>query len=167
MKKKKEVTLFWMFLKRVLLMATAIGAVFVVDILMFNIGINTGFILPANYTENYLKQNADRIIESVPFDASLIPEGCSYGLFDAEGNYKSGNLNEKWKATVTAAIEGTRKIPSALYIFERADGYCAVKYDVVVHFANPAWNRLIPNAEAGMISLFLLIMILNGVGRSF
>ena len=160
MKKKKEVTLFWMFLKRVLLMAAAIGAVFVVDILMVNIGINTGFILPANYTENYLKQNADRIIESVPFDASLLPEGCSYGLFDAEGNYKSGNLNEKWKATVMAAIKGTRKIPSALYIFERADGYCAVKYDVVVHFANPAWNRLIPNAEAGMISLFLLIMIL-------
>ena len=85
MKKKKEVTLFWMFLKRVLLMAAAIGAVFVVDILMVNIGINTGFILPANYTENYLKQNADRII--VMYDGCISAVGTHEQLLESSPIY--------------------------------------------------------------------------------
>lgn len=160
MKKKKEVTLFWMFLRRVIFMAAAIGTEIIVFVLAFSIGLNTGFILPANYAENYLKQQEKNIVESMPFDSSCIPETCSYGLFDGEGNYQNGNLKEKWQEKAQAVIAGTKELPGNWCLFERADGFCVVKYDLSAHFANPVWDRLIPNAEAGVILLFLFLFVL-------
>lgn len=160
MRRKKEVTLFWMFLKRVLFMAAAIAAVALLLLLLLNRGMSTGFILPANYAEKYLHEYADTIEDSEPFDESLLPPGCQYGLFDVEGRYRNGSLNKKWKATVSGVLKGTKEKPAELHLFERKDGYCAVKYDVAAHFADAEWNRLIPNAEAGMIFLFLAALLL-------
>ncbi|MBQ6887978.1 MAG: HAMP domain-containing histidine kinase [Lachnospiraceae bacterium] len=158
-KKRKEVTLFWMFLRRVIGMAVAIGIEAIVFISAFGIGLNAGFILPANYAENYLKQEEDNIAESMPFNNSLIPDMCAYGVFDKEGKYESGNLNNKWQNIIHMVIEGTKKQPQNIYLIERNDGYVAVKYDMSAHFAHPTWNRLIPNAEIGAICLFLLVLI--------
>lgn len=92
--KNKSNTLFWLFLKQLLWLSACILMEIFIAILLLNVGVNSGFILPANYPEHYFKKNKNIISQSDPFDKALIPFTCKYGLFDFNGNYLSGDFSE-------------------------------------------------------------------------
>lgn len=61
---------------------------------LFLLGIQTKFIMPANYYEQIIEKNRCEI-ESVDLNAisKLIPETCVYSIYDSQGNVLETNKN--------------------------------------------------------------------------
>lgn len=161
LRKKKEKTLIWMFLKQVIGLAIVIFLEVSLFVILFSIGLNTGVILPASYAENYLRQNERKIAESWPFDHSLIPGTCTYGLFDEGGNYIEGNLSDSALRDAKAIIQGKEKEGKMNDIIILQEGYCVVHYDISAHFSNPKLHQLFPKPELTIIVLFVVIFVIT------
>ncbi|HWT76746.1 MAG TPA: HAMP domain-containing sensor histidine kinase [Mobilitalea sp.] len=167
LKKYKSNTLFWLFLKQILMLSFSILLEIIAFILLFNIGLNSGFILPANYSEHYLEQNKNTISGSEPFDKSLIPHTCKYGLFDFNGNYLSGNFSKDVVDGAKVLIKDANAANDHYFLIERANGYCVVKYDIAAHFSSDALHKLFPKLELMLIVLFILIFAVIIINNAF
>lgn len=158
--KNKSNTLFWLFLKQLLWLSACILMEIFIAILLLNVGINSGFILPANYPEHYFKKNKNIISQSDPFDKALIPFTCKYGLFDFNGNYLSGDFSEDIVDDAKELIKYGKNYNYPFILIERANEYCVVQYDVSAHFSSYILHKLFPNLELMYLILFLLIFVL-------
>ncbi|GAA4655019.1 HAMP domain-containing sensor histidine kinase [Anaerocolumna aminovalerica] len=128
-------------------------------ILLFNIALNSGFILPANYAEHYLEINKSIIGKSEPFDKALIPYTCKYGLFDFNGNYLSGDFSEDIVDDAKVFIKDAKKSNNRFILIERANEYCVIQYDISVHFSSYTLDKLFPKFELMYLILFFIIFI--------
>lgn len=160
LKKYGTNTLFWLFFRQLLLLAFSILLEIFVFLVLFDVGLNRGEILPANYSEHYLEKNKEKIAGSRPFDKTLIPHTCRYGLFDISGNYLSGSLSSSGIEDGKAFIKGTYRGKVFYFLIKRADGYCVVKYDLSAHFASPALDKVFPKPELSAIILFLILFVI-------
>jgi len=160
LKKYKSNTLFWLFLKQILMLSAFILIETLAFIILINMGINIGFILPADYSEHYLEKNKSIISKSEPFDQTLIPYTCKYGLFDINGNYLSGNYGEDIVDDAKMFIIDSNAANNRFFLIKRANGYCVVQYDISAHFSSYTLNRLFPKFEMMFLLLFLLIFII-------
>lgn len=159
-KKIKNNTLFSMFLKQLLKLAAYIFLEIIVFIILFWIGFTTGNILPANYSSNYLEQNKDILSRSEPFDQTLIPHTCTYGLFDYDGNYLSGNFSKVIIDDAKAYIKEPRSVCRRFFLVERENGYCVVHFDISAHFSSYTLHKICPDLELMILVLFVLIFFM-------
>lgn len=163
--KHKENTLFWIFLRKLFLCGIYILILIFVYVFLFNMGLNTGIILPANYASNMLDKNYNKISQSKPFDKSLVPFTCYYGLYDLDKNYTDGNYDEQLKNEGKLFLENPKLVKGRYYCVDRKDGYCVIKYDLKAHFAYPSLHKFFPNLEfmlfISFIILFITIIILT------
>ena len=61
----------------------------IIIFLMINASlVGRGIIQYANYTENYLKEHKQELEDTYPFDASKLPNYCTYGIFDINKQYR-------------------------------------------------------------------------------
>lgn len=157
--KYKQNTLFWIFLRKLFLCGIYILTLIFTYVFLFNMGLNTGIILPANYAPNMLDQNYEQIAKSEPFEKSLIPFTCYYGLYDLDKNYTDGNYDEKLKNEGKAFLENPKLVKGRYYCVDRKDGYCVIKYDISAHFAYPALHKLFPNLEFILVVSFIIFFI--------
>lgn len=157
--KNKFNTLFWLFLKQLLWLAACFLMEVFVFILLFNIALNSGFILPANYSEHYLEKNKNLIGKSEPFDEGLIPYTCKYGLFDFDGNYLSGDLSEGVVDDAKVFIKDPKGSNNRFKLIERANEYCVIQYDISAHFSSQILHNLFPTFEMVCTSLFLITFV--------
>ena len=157
--KNKSNTLFWLFIKQLLWLSAYILIEIFAFIILFNIGLNSGFILPANYSEHYLEVNKNIISQSEPFDKSLIPFTCKYGLFDFDGNYLSGDFSEDMADDAKAFIKDSKASNNLFMLIERANGYCVVQYDIYAHFSSYTLHKLFPKFERMYLILFFIIFV--------
>lgn len=158
--KKRSNTLIWMFLKQLIWLSACILMEIFIFILLFNIGINSEFILPANYSEHYLATNKDVISKSEPFDNKLIPFTCKYGLFDLEGKYLSGDFSEDMIEDAKTYIKDTKETNHPFLLIERANEYCVVQYDINAHFSSYMLHKLFPKFELMYLILFFVIFVI-------
>ncbi|HCL03929.1 MAG TPA: hypothetical protein DHW61_16235 [Lachnoclostridium phytofermentans] len=157
--KNKTNTLFWMFIKQLLWLSAYILIEIFTFILLFNIGLNNGFILPANYSEHYFEINKNIISNSEPFDKSLIPFTCKYGLFDFDGNYLSGDFSEEVVDDAKVFIKDPKESNNLFILIERANEYCVVQYDISAHFSSNILHKLFPKLELMYLMLFFTIFV--------
>lgn len=160
LKKYKRNTLFWLFLKQLLCLAVYIFIEIIGFILLFSIGLNNGIILPANYSEHYLQQNKDKIAESEPFDETLVPHTCKYGLFNLNGNYLGGNFSSTVTNDAKEFLENQTLTGRRFFVIDRGNGYCIVNYDISAHFSAPILDNIFPKLELSLGVLFILIFII-------
>ncbi len=160
LKKNKSTTLFWLFLKQLLWLSACILIEIIIFFLLLNLAINSGFILPANYSEHYLGMNKDVISKSEPFDKGLIPFTCKYGLFDLDENYLTGNFSEDIIDDAKEFIKDGKKNNHLFILLERANEYCVVQYDISAHFSSSMLHKLFPKFELMYLILFFIIFIL-------
>lgn len=157
---KRSNTLIWMFLKQLLCLSACILMEIFIFILLFNIGINSEFILPANYSEHYLTANKNIISKSEPFDNTLIPFTCKYGLFDLEGKYLSGNFSEDLVDDAKAFMKDAKESKHLFLLIQRANEYCVVQYDVKAHFSSYMLHKIFPNFELMYLIMFFLTFLI-------
>lgn len=155
--KRREKTLFFLFLKQVIGIAAAVMLEVVTFVVLFYAGLNTGVILPANYVESYLLSIEDELVSSRTFSKELLPEACEYALFDSEGKYLEGNSEDIDK--LRKCLAGKR-LQNDYKIVVREDGYCVICYSIRAHFSNAALHKWIPYLEATIIVLFAIIFLL-------
>ncbi|MBE5961623.1 MAG: HAMP domain-containing histidine kinase [Lachnospiraceae bacterium] len=165
--KKREQSLFLMFLRQVLWISAAIFMEVVVLGGGFLLLLNRGVLLPANYSEYYLESHKEEIATSSTFPAELIPHTCRYGLFDEEGSYLEGNLSKNQIEDIKDAILNQATLNYCFVSVRRQQELCVILYDVSAHFASPTLHRMIPNPELMAILLFVAVFILNIIGNAF
>lgn len=130
-----------------------------------------GLILPANYAETQLSKNEELIRKGAEQLESLLPYGCTYGVYSSDGVWMDGSfLKEEQK---DAWERYDRANPYHLYaagnkgyyrFIEMDDGkICIVKYQLIMRYSIPQWNRLLPPPEIFMLILDFLLFILNVV----
>lgn len=171
-KEKKAIGLYWLFLRYLAAFFLFSVVLFFALILLLNIGINSGFILPANYGEQAVKQVEEQIAESEEFDESQIPFPCTYVLLDDNRNVLSSNMAENKIEKAQEALGNSATYSNERYlVIQREDSVCIVSYDFYPHFSSAVLHRLFPNPELlGLILFFtgflaIAVMIAVSFGR--
>ncbi len=171
--KRKEKTLFGLFLKYVTLFCvnTILLAAGVFGLMLWAAG--AGLLLPANYAEVQLSENAGEIYRAGDLLETWIPQGCTYGVYGPGGEWQEGNFprQEQKKAWDHYEKNHIYAEYKGFYRFlPLEDGnICIVKYYLVMRYAGDMLNKLFPSPEILMPIADLVLFVLNAVllSRSF
>ena len=165
--RRKEKTLSGLFLKYV--------AFFCVNTVLLTTGVfglmlcalPAGFLLPANYAEVQLSENADQILLAGNSLEQWLPKGCTYSIYNDEGVWLAGNFPEKEQKVAWEYYKKNNNYAGykEYYRFMPLDNgnVCIVKYRLVMRYANDWLNEFLPAPEALMPILDLILFILNAV----
>lgn len=161
LRRSHTIGLWSMFLKY--LLTLVVGTILLGSFYMitFSLAMNSGLILPANYAEKQIAKNKEAIIKSEPFDSSLIPHTCNYGLFDKSYNYLEGNFDKDKIEDAKLFLLGSDNYYNRYIIVERDRDICVIQYDISAHFASPVLHEIFPKLELiGVLSFFILFILL-------
>ncbi len=142
------------------------GLVFLFLLLAFVLDSTVG-ILPANYWENMLEENRTKIEEAEKVTEDLIPEPCSYGVYQTDGTFLYGSLAEEnrqsvWQAYVQGNKE-SRQADGYLKFFPRNREVCIAVYHVRSEFGDPVLRKRLPGAPEKSILLFFIFFLIGSV----
>ncbi len=156
-KKKKAIGLYRLFLKYLAFFCFSIILLIFTLYMILIIGINSGFILPANYAEQTVRQISEQIADMEEFDETVIPFPCKYVLFDKNTKVLSSNMNQNEIAKAQEVWKNSAVYTNSWYtIIHRNDSVCIVSYDMYPHFSSPVLHKIIPNPEWCGIILFFI-----------
>lgn len=62
---------------------------------LFSVMIYSNMVLPANYYEQKLESSRNTIIKAEKVMPDMIPEGCSYGVYNEAGSMLNGNFRAR------------------------------------------------------------------------
>lgn len=160
-KRKKKLSSVFISCMAVFMAQTGILAL--AAFVIFGILINTGFILPANYTIDKLEEASEVIKEAEYVEAHMLPEETRYGVYDAEGNYLYGSFTEEEQK---AAVDGRENVGgqlidnSAYRFIERYNGeVCAVRYQILAQFSNAYLREHLPNVERLFMGIAFVLFV--------
>ncbi len=158
--KRKEKTLAGLFLNYVILFC--VNTVMIVagcTLLLFG-SYCLGMTLPSDYAEMQLMEYTSEIQKAGEAAEKWIPKGCTYGIYDAEGNWKEGNLSEQERKKAWNQFEKQNVYASTgkyyRYIKQNNGDICIVKYDLYMKYSYDMLNDILPTPE-------VLSFILDGV----
>ncbi|HIW50710.1 MAG TPA: HAMP domain-containing histidine kinase [Candidatus Blautia intestinavium] len=165
--KKKQKTLSGLFLKFAVLFCVNTVLIIAGNILLALIFAYAGLTLPANYAENRLTEYTGEIRSAGNSPEKWIPAGCSYGIFDGEGNWISGDFTEEERKTAWTKYKNENIYASSgnYYRFIRQENgnVCIVRYDLYMKYSWDALNRILPRPELLLFVLDGVFFILNAV----
>ncbi len=159
---KRKTALNILFLKYLLLFCIFVIAFSGVILILFNQALNTGYILPANYTEKEIERISETLSNSEKFDESIIPHTASYLLLDANNKKLEGNMNEKKENEVIGSLASGEILHENKYFkITRPDGtILVISYDVKAHFADSKLHNILPNLEIIILGLPVILTII-------
>lgn len=167
---KKQKSISKIFAIYVVLFCIVTIIVGVINLSLFMIGLNKGFILPANYYERRIENQRSEIAKAKDVK-KLIPEECKYAVYDLNGKVLQGNVSQD-KAVGMWNIVKSNKISNGRYfykIIQRYNGICVVEYRINVSFKNPTLRKYIktPEVTFELLLLGLFIFEILIFSRSF
>lgn len=170
-RKKREVTLAGLFTRYTVIFCVNILLIFVILIGVICLFPLSSLFLPANYAEEQIDEKRDAIAEADVVTSDLIPNRCSYGVYDADGWYLYGNFADEEKEPAWKHYEEEKSSSGGAFYYQyirRESGeVCIVKYALHLQFANEKLNDHLPNAEGILIVvvlfLFVLLLLANAV----
>lgn len=158
---KGEKSISKIFAIYVVLFCTVTIIVAIISLRLCIIGLNKGFILPANYYERKIENRRSEIAKAKDVK-KLIPEECNYAVYDLNGKILKTNVSQD-KALDMWDVLKNNEMSNGRYfykIIQRNNGICVVEYNFNVSFANPTLRKYIKNIEvASLIVLFILFVI--------
>ena len=138
-----------------------LASIFVV-VAVFEILLANEIIYPANYAEKLARVASKEIADAEAVNENLIPELCQYVLFDAEGEVKSGNIEEDEIENAWRAVqENVPGINGYYYtVIERDTEYCVLQYKIIVQYKSSVLQRFLPAPERLLpVSILFLIIL--------
>ncbi len=157
-RKKSTISIYRLFLEHLIGLSVCIIGLILAFIMIISISFQSGFVLPANYTDAKLNQAEETLIES--FDKDVLPPYCSYIVIDMNGEITNSNMTEnEIKKTKSYLLSGDKSY-YAFYkeISQQNGNIIIIKYDMLAHFSNPILHKMIPYPE-----LFALILLLGSI----
>ncbi|MCM1125287.1 MAG: HAMP domain-containing histidine kinase [Lachnospiraceae bacterium] len=164
---RREKTLAGLFLKFVVLFCVSTFLIVAGVFVLVLCAASAGLLLPANYAEVKLAENAVQIRESGDNLERWIPGGCTYGVYNPDGAYLTGNMPEDeqesaWehyqKNNMYAEYKGYYRFLSL-----KDGNICIVKYYLIMRYSSEELNKLLPAPEALMPILDIFLCVINAV----
>lgn len=170
-RKKREVTLAGLFTRYTVIFCVNILLIFVLLIGVICLFPMSSLFLPANYAEEQIDEKRDAIAGADVVTSDLIPNRCSYGVYDGDGWYLYGNFADEEKEPAWKHYEEDRSSAGGSFYYQyirREDGeVCIVKYALHLQFADETLNDHLPNPEGILVVvvlfLFVLLLLANAV----
>lgn len=166
MEVKQKITLqsvFWRFLFG---FCTLAGGNILIFLVVFLLLPSMGIVFPANYGENMLEENRDKIENARTVSEELIPEVCRYGVFSTDGVFLYGNIGLKMQKEAWEEYEqnsrGNNSIGYLKY-FRREGEVCIAAYRLKAEFTNPVLRKWLPGALEIFLILILAIFLIEVV----
>lgn len=163
----KKRTLTGLFMKYICIFCVNTVLLMILMILAFNMLINAGAVLPANYMEGYINENREEIINAGRVTEEMLPVGSGYGVYDKTGRFLYGNFDEKiWRNAWEAYRENnTSAAGGGLYRFLLKENgeVCIVKYYIKSQAANDFLRKVLPAPDICMVVLFIILFFLQAV----
>lgn len=154
-KQQKATGLYWLFLKYLAIFCFSTVLLILTLYAILLIGISSGFILPANYAEQSVRQIREQIADMEEFDETIIPFPCKYVLFDENTNVLAGNMNQQEIEKAQEVMTNSAFYTNEWYtIIHRKDSVCIISNDMYPHFSSPFLHKLLPNPQWCGIVLF-------------
>lgn len=126
-----------------------------------------GVVLPANYAETKLTENTPDIQKAGEVIERWIPKGCTYGVYSAEGEWKTGSFTkvEQEAAWSQYKKENIYASKGKYYRFIRQDtgDICIVKYDLYMKYSWGVLNDILPTPEVMSFVLDGALFVLNAI----
>ncbi|WP_411681527.1 ATP-binding protein [Clostridium thailandense] len=159
---RKQISLRNIFVRYILyfIFGTVILILFYAFIFLFMVTNN--IILPANYTEQKIESSKYMLSKVDKVTEEMIPEGCSYGVFDAKGNMIYGNFNSKASKTAWNVVQKNEKslgMTRHYAVIQRKTETCIIEYFITAQFSNPLLKKYLGNPELLVLILFILSFI--------
>ena len=144
MKKRRQKTLTGLFLKFAALFCLDTFGIGMFCLVFLVLSPMTGFTLPANYAELQLTDHTEEIKAAGTDVEALIPDGCRYGIYDAEGRFKTGTFSADAQKRAWQGYKNGSKYASMgkyyRYIKQNSGDICIVKYDLHMRYAYDKLN---------------------------
>ncbi|WP_304508093.1 sensor histidine kinase [Anaerotignum sp.] len=161
-KESKAVSFYMLFLRYLAVFCAIMILIVTVILSGFYYALENGSILPANYAEQALLKVENQLIQSEPFDQSLIPFSCTYVLLSKTGDVQSSNMTEEEISRVKEFLSGSFNTLSGQFklIRRNDESDLIIKYDILAHFSSPKLHRLFPKPELLAIIFSFVCFIL-------
>lgn len=126
-----------------------------------------GVVLPANYAERMLNENAAELKSAPEITEEMMPPECTYGVYGREGNWLYGTFSGEERKTAWAHYRKNNIYTNGrgyYRFFDRDTGeVCIVHYRVIVLFRNPFLNKYLPRIEVLLIILYVVLFLVYTV----
>lgn len=159
---KKEKSISKIFAKYIVNFCIVNVLLIVIVISLYTIAFNTGVLLPANYYEQKIEKNRDKIskAESVK---DLIPKECRFSVYDLNGIVSEANVPKDKSLEMWDILKNDTLSKGKHYykVIQRGSEICVVEYEIKVTFANAKLNKYISNPEFISEIIFILVFIIE------
>jgi signal transduction histidine kinase len=150
------------FIRYILYFILGIVLILFLNVVTFSLMINSNIVLPANYFEQKIESNRDIILKADMVTKDMIPEGCSYGVYNEDGKMLYGNFNSKESQNAWTAMKGDQKSAGGRYyykVFHRNNQICIVEYSLISQFKHPLLREYFISPELFIGILFICLFI--------
>lgn len=126
------------------------------NLIIFQIGLNSGIILPANYYEQKIEKHREEL-EKAEEVKEIVPKECKYAVYDIQGNVLEKNVSEEKALDMWDIIKSDRTSKGKYFykVIKRDNGICIVEYRISASFASSVLQKYIPNVEL-LLNIFIL-----------
>ncbi len=138
---------------------------FLVLILMINLTIGTGFIIPADRQERQVESLLDDMKSADRISTDAIPEEIKYVFFDENQRVIDSTMDEEGFANVSDFVSGGQEkyySGTRYYVKETLQGQTIVfEYRIQAQFAIAKLNQILPSVEFFDIIIAVVLIIIN------
>lgn len=162
---RKKTTLGRLYLKYILIVLPVLLAGGFFLLMIFNLLLVNGQILPANFAEKKIAEAQETIADANTVTDALIPPLCEYVVFDEKGAVQKGSLSGRdadaaWRAVSMEETQENRYFYKVYFykVIERSDGFCVLRYRLIPQYSSAFLREhLIPPQELFLGAAFVMI----------
>ncbi len=136
-------------------------------LLLFNVLVSIGVVLPANYMERQINEKREEIINTKKVTQEMLPVGSRYGVYDRNGYFLYGNFDEKdckdaWEAYTD---NDTFADGGGLYQFllRENEEICIMRYYIKTQAVNAFFRKYLPAPDICIVLLFIVLFFLQTI----
>ncbi|WP_046213826.1 sensor histidine kinase [Paenibacillus wulumuqiensis] len=163
-RQKRKTTLRRELFKYLTSLGSSVIIIFALYMLLTSMAIQAGWVLPANYSEQMIRQERDRLQTADSISADMLPIGSKYVVLDKKSRAPLyGNMDD---AEIRLAVQLVSGQSSAYYrqkvytLIERENDDCVLQSDLRAQFRSPYLRTHFPNYElTGNVLLVVAILL--------
>lgn len=163
--RNRKTTIRRQLLKYALALFLSITGILFFYLFINQIGLNTGFLLPANFNERKIKELEPSLKLAGKVDKGMLPESTLFAVIDKNNNKKLyGNMTNKDLGKIKHILNGDdiefRNGQKVIRVIERKNEYCILQFYLKPQFSSPYLRNNLPDYE--FTSLIVLGIIIIG-----
>ncbi|MBX4259526.1 sensor histidine kinase [Clostridium estertheticum] len=129
--------------------------------LIFSYMANSGILLSANHSQQLIEKAKTNIKNAKQVTPELIPENLKYVILDKQTlKTINGTMNKSETEKAKINVKNHQLGTNVYEVIERPESYCVIHYQLIVQFANPIFQRLIPYPEITIFAIFIVILLI-------